>query len=309
MGAGKNILLVIVSILLVLSIFVMGVLLTANTLLYPEIYVEALNENGAYFQLGGFTSNLTGDIPVGNLINIPDEEEELRVVIYGATNNFLSYLRGEVEKPNLNLELDVVNLRDLLETEVESFPLCSSGESSRDLQGDLVCRPPEKSVSDFLEEVLIEQEVNLPDSGFVDLSEVYDLENDDIQQIRDSIGTYQNMRYVVGLIVLFFVGLLFLISASARIGMMVTGIDFSIAGILVIIGSIFGRSFVGNSGIGGDILKKIVETILNNLLSISLKFGLTFIGGGVVALVASFLFKKKLEKVKTGEILEAKPKK
>ncbi len=145
MGVGKNILLVFVSFLLVLSIIFLGIFWSLHTFLYPQIYEKALSESGAYNSL-----NLT-DVVGGSFIKIPSTG--VQGIVNTLLENTLSYMRGDSSNLNLTLEVDTQKLNDFFLKNVQDFRVCNPGEEP--FNGtEPVCRPADVNVSKYLDQVL-----------------------------------------------------------------------------------------------------------------------------------------------------------
>ncbi|MBU2616997.1 MAG: hypothetical protein KKB79_03400, partial [Nanoarchaeota archaeon] len=101
MGVLKGILWTFLGFLLVVSLLVSVTLLTANTLLYPDIYVKAIDESGG---ASGVLADATEGIDEGEFVNTSNEEFDAEVE--KLITNFLSYLRGETNELDLAMNID-----------------------------------------------------------------------------------------------------------------------------------------------------------------------------------------------------------
>ncbi len=287
MSAGKNFLLVFVSVLLVLSLFSLGILWSFHIFIYPQVYEKALAESGAYNSI-----NLT-DVPGGSFIKIPNGG--IPALVDGLLENTLSYLRGDSSTLNLTLEVDSGKLNKFFLDSASNFRICSPGENPFNAS-EPNCRPSDINASDYLNQVLEKKNFTIPDGGKVNLADVFGLKNSDTAKIRNYVVNYQYLMYGIFFLVLIFSVLIFFISDSRTRW---SGIDFFLSGVLVFLISSLISSFAFNA-----VLKEIgfVQKIAGELIGVFLSRLKTYsfvVGGiGIIGFVLSFFIKKKLPEEK-----------
>ena len=140
MGAGKVILNVFLGFLLVLASVLFILLSGFNQVFYPDVYVNAFEENGTYSTL----SSMDGQ--AGGYFNL--SPEEMKLFLDGAIVNFTDYLRGDSENLFLKLKLDNSKIRQAIIGNFGTVPPCLVGQSM-ELDGQIVCRNSSMSVNDF----------------------------------------------------------------------------------------------------------------------------------------------------------------
>jgi len=284
MSAGKNILLVVMGILLVLAVFVSSTLLTANTLLYPEVYIESLEDNRVY----EYFDNFTGGVPGGEFVDVP--ESGIKIVVDGALVNFLSYTRGDSEKLDLTLKIEGSSAKDFLVSQVENFPECDS-EKILSEGPEEVCIPAGTDPSEFVDEIFEENNITL-ESTSIDLVEVSGLDVSGVERVRENVELYRMILYAILFFSFALIGLIFFAASDPKVGLMVTGISLFVGGAFVTISSLVTRSFLSSISLGIEILKNVVVSLAETLLSRHMTYGFVLIGLGAVTFGASFFVAK-----------------
>lgn len=285
MGLVKDFGLALISIFLVISIVIFSILGSAGMLLYSGFYEQVIDDSNIYD-----LANLS-EIEGGDFIEIPNET--LESLVEPLIDNSLSYIRGEDDELNLTLDINEESLRGFFEAQAEKIRICDEGEES--FTGDDVnCRPPEKNVSEFLEEVLERNNVTILEGGSVDLKEVYNLSDSDLENVRDGVQVSRMVFYGIVLLMILFIGLIFLFTRkSAKSFLMWLGSDFFAAGILVVMFGLFSSGvLLGNLDIE-DSLGGLVESAVGILLNRLSVYGFFFLFAGILIFSASFLFKSK----------------
>ncbi|MBU1252045.1 MAG: hypothetical protein KKC96_00430 [Nanoarchaeota archaeon] len=291
MGSGKTVILVIVSIFLVLSVLLSVALFSANSLLYPKIYIENLEASGTYDYLDEAVDNISSDLMEINFLDIP--EEGIKSLIDGALTDGLAYLRGDIDEFSVLVSVDSYGLKSFIVSQMENFPVCSSGEISKDLEGDVICRPANESVSEFLDTMLIENGIDIPDSGDVDLVKIYGLQGNKIEEVRSGVGIYKMILYGSLILSLILIALVVFIPKDERKSLRVMGISFIISGLLIMISYLVATSLISSTSIQTEVFMDFVRGLINGVLSREIIYGFIVFGLGVAVLGISFAIPRK----------------
>ena len=290
MSVIKGVLLTLVSFFLVVSLVLSTVLLTSGVLLHPDIYVNTLEENDVS---GALREVVNGSEEV-EIVNI--SSDEINTVAESLIDNLLSYLRGDSDKLNLTINLNGSALKDVLAEQVEGLPVCLLGEQQNSNSESSICRPSDKSPREFLDEILENGNITIPEGQSVDLAEVYGLESNDLEKARSYVGTYETVKYTFLFLVLLFSGIIFVISGNLRKGSMILGIDIFVAGVLALIASLIASSLINIPEIGFEFLVGIVLSIKDFLISRQNTYSIMLMTLGGVLISISFFLKKEDQK-------------
>jgi len=294
MGWIKGTLWIILSLFLIVSLLLTVTLLTANTLLYPGIYVKALEGGGG---ASGVLSNATESIEGRGFVNTSSEEFDTEVEKLIA--NFLSYLRGETNELNFTIDIESDTLRAFLEGQVYRLPVCGSEEELYSTEGDALCRPSNKTSSEFLDEVLAENNITLPASQSVDLTSVYGINTSGLGQIREGVRMYKIAIYIFLFLSLIFAMLIFVAARDIKKGSMIFGLDLVVAGIIVFISSLTTSLLINAPDFGIEILTVLVNSIKGFIITRQNLYGVALVVSGGIVIGASFFLKKSEGKNET----------
>ncbi len=282
MGVGKNILLVFVSFLLVLSIIFLGIFWSIHTFLYPQVYEKALADSGAYNSL-----NLT-DVVGGSFIKIPSTG--VQGIANTLLENTLSYMRGDSPTLNLTLEVDTQKLKDFFLKSAEEFRVCNPGEEPFN-GSEPVCRPRDLNASKYLDQVLEKKNFTIIEGEKVNLADVFGLKKTDTAKMRSYVMSYKYTLYGLLIFVLILLVLIFFITESRTRW---SGVDLFLGGIIVFLGGtiVFPMIF---SIIPNEIgfIQSISKELLDTLSSRIQTYSFVVMGVGVLGFVLSFFIKKK----------------
>lgn len=233
-GVGVFLLSAVVIFLLVL--FPLG--LTINSILYPEIYVEAFEEGGVYDLINANLNNAQS----ATFIAIP--EGGPKVIVNSLLSNFLSYLRSDTVVLNLTVQVDTEKLRKFFLSGVTNIPHCSSS-AQNPYDEDNPCLPAGVSSNEYLEEFLEKRNLTFFESNIVDLAKVYGIEEgsqqrEGVDSIRNYIQYYQLSLIFLGVAILIVLGLIYLLQKQSLKSFYRTiSISFILSG-LVIFSLVFG---------------------------------------------------------------------
>lgn len=286
MGAIKNILIGFISIFLILSVSLLIFFGALNSLLHPQIYESALKENNFYDTID--LSKIQG----GEFIKLPNGVEFL---VNGLLENFLSYMRGETEEPNLRIQIDTENLRNFFKERLNEIPECSGNETAYDESGNPKCKPSGKTTDEFLDEFLKNKNVTVFEQDSVDLSNVYNLQSEEVSRIRGFVKIFRFAFFGLMFFSAFLIVLIFVLSLdSIHSGIMTTGIDFFIAGISVLpAGFLIPKILTEKLGsVGLPIVADVAENVAVSLVSRMNFYAYVSIGIGAVLFALSFVFRK-----------------
>ncbi len=294
MGAGKNILLSIISFILIILISVVVVLASMNMLLYPSVYENALEKSNTYGSLGNIINQNSGVQFV--------QDKNFQFMANFLVENFLSYIRGDSENLNLIVTINQTTLRNFFQKDMEKLPSCVSGQDS--FSGNVPrCKPANETSSVFLNEILAKNNATLPKDTSIDLGKTLNLNNTDIQKIKGYVSTYKWGLYSSAILTFILIFLVFLIAERKfHPTTKIVGISFFFAGISTIIsgfssGPILNKlmSSLG-SGAELDLAKGVVQNVMGSVLSTMNLYGYIVTFLGIVFFSFSFAIKKLEEK-------------
>jgi hypothetical protein len=287
MGAGRAILLSFLSAILILAIFLLGVLWSIHAFLYPQIYEQTLEDNNIYSMLN------TSQIPGGSFIKIPTDG--IKGIVNNLLENTLSYLRGDSAKLNLTVTIDNSMLQDFIVQNIESLPVCKSGENP--VQNNLpTCLPPGINATEYLPQILEITNFSFPKSETVNLADVFGIKQSDTEQIRNYVILYQKVLYAVAaLVALLFILMIFISPTRTRW----QGISFVLGGALVsMIGYIAIPFVLQNIPMTISFVSTISKQLADFLSQRTMLYARVFMGAGVVLFAISLFFGRKSWKKK-----------
>ncbi len=291
MVVGKDILLVVISIFLIIFLVSSSILFTANTFLYPAIYQKVLEKNGVY----GYVENSTEQVPGGQFIETSNGS--MKPIVDGLLVNLLSYLRGDSKELNLNLSINGDELRAFFVKQTEDFPICAQGQNAYEGE-EVICRPSNQTPNEFMEDVLKRKNMTLPQGGNVDLKEVYGLKDEDLKRAKSFIWYYQMVLYGFVIFSLLLIGLIFLVTKDLKMGMRWTGVNSAIVGMIIVIVSFSATNFIPTFNIDLQIIQNVINDVIQILLFREKTQGIVFAVVGVGLFGASFFIGQEDKKKK-----------
>ncbi len=283
MGMIKFSGLIIVSIVLILSLVFVGVGLNLNNALYSDFYEDVLDEGGVYEYIN---ENIEATGP-GSLVLEGNIEE----VVPDLFDSTLTYIRGESEDLELNIDLDNGKIRDLFEKGVVDLRSCNIGEDPF-IKGADPCIPPGLDSSQFLDAYLASNDINILDQGSIDLGEEFQLK-EDLEPVRSNVESFNSLLYWGKIIIVVCLLLIiFLKFGDSPYGTRWIGVDLAIAG-----GLLYAIGSVGNAlsnllpleVIQIGLLTNIFDLIVNSILEGFRSSGVIVFATGVAVLVISFI--------------------
>jgi len=151
MGFGRGMILIALAILLMISLTFFTFGIGTNTLLYQEVYQNAISED--------IVSDLIKKQTTSNAFDFQlVSEEQISQSIDQNIENFLSYLRDDTDELILTMQINSAALTELSEESVGKLPICQNPSQSPDISdlAKITCRPTSISVSQFTEDILQE---------------------------------------------------------------------------------------------------------------------------------------------------------
>lgn len=280
MGFGRGVTLTSLSILLVLSLFVLGIFWSIHAFLYPQIYEQTLAENNAYSLIN--ISQLMG----GNFIKLPSGG--MPALVNGLLENTLSYMRGDTATLNLTVPIDTQKLTDFFMQSFVGLPDCQPGQDP--FKTNVQCKPTNVNSTQFLQEALQASGVNIIQGESVNLATVFNLKNSNTEEIRHYVILYEDSIYGLAiLIAILFIAMFFISPSRTRW----QGISFVLSGALLLVFGYLAFPLV-TSMMPREIsfISNISTQLLDFLSSRINLYALVAIGIGIIAFVASFFFRK-----------------
>ena len=297
MGLGKNFGTGILSLFLILFLSLIIMFLSLNSLLYPSVYKDVFEKNDFY----GFLENSMDKTGGGTFILF---ENGVKTTVDSLFANFLSYIRGDSDNPDLKVKIDQEKLRDFLEENVKDFPSCISGQESFDKNNDVVCKPSGKTDSEFLDEVLEKKNMTFFESDSVDLADVYGLSNPEFQKIRSYVILYKWILYSLFFLALIALAFIFLASEKSFLSTFkIFGAALFVSGVSIVVSVLILNSSSGviveNIQTPQDftILKDLVSDILSAITGKMNFYGYSIIGAGAIIFAVFWFLKRKKAEV------------
>ncbi len=273
---------IILLISLIISIFGSSLMV----FLYSGIYQAVLDKNNVYGLIEQGLSK-EGQLDFTNI-----GEETPKVFTDRMIDNFLSYVRGDSDNPDLTIRLKKEAILNLFTSKIDKIRICNNGEDP--FNANAPCRPYNKNSSEFLNEYLKENNINFLEQDTINLLDILDPDRN-ITKLRNIVLIYKKIIYITIFISLLSILLIILFNIKENHkGLRWIGIPFILAGSI----AIFSSKFIG------EILK---ETILSNIPNFALFIAdfisyylnlLIYVGAGVITFgvilfIASFLMKAK----------------
>ena len=279
----KKVLLGFISLLLVLSIFILGIFWSLHTFIYPQIYEKALGDSGAYNSFN--LSEIQGG---GNFIKIGSGG--IQPVVNRLLENTLSYLRGDTSKLNWTLEVGRQKLKDLFVKDAEELRVCNSGESS--FNGtEPVCRPRDVNASEYLDQVLDKKNFTLLEEGKVDLANFLGVNKTGLEGVRNYVMNYNEIFYGLIVLIVLLIGVIFFVSDSWTRW---SGADLFLGGAGVFaISSIISQILLISIPSEVSFLQKTLNELFGIFTGRLQTYSYVFLGWGILFFVISFFIKKK----------------
>lgn len=281
-----SIFIVLISILLTISLFILATLVTANSLLYPDIYMDSLNESEVTELVQESINNLTGE----QFIEI--QEQEIKILMEDLLTQFLAYMRGDNDTLELTINVDQERIRDLLILEIENLPICNDNQISFNIEDESICRPSNQTAEELLDMFLETSDIELPENQ-INLAEVYEIDTSELENIREQTKKIKPILYgLIFLVILFSITIL-IIAKDPKEGSKVLGINILITGIFVFVASLIPSSFTSSIPIEVMILKDLVISLVDGLVSKLRVYGFGSIILGIILAGIPLIIEKR----------------
>src|SRR3989344_3812128 len=173
MGFIKGTGTVLVSIPLIFIIFFVGIGVTLySTLLYPDVYQEALEKVD-------LEKLVQEKIPLNDFpMPIPPElaPENLEKTFFVLLSDVLAYARSDVDELTFKINVNQDEILGFFEQQAQAFPVCSANEIPFE-NGEPKCRPAQIPVREFLITFLEQKNISIEKISNPDLIQVWDPQN------------------------------------------------------------------------------------------------------------------------------------
>lgn len=279
----KNFILTILSLLLIISLAIFALAISANTLLYPTTYEQAFEKNNLYSQ---FENNINND---SRFMFTNIKEQGIKETLNLFLENTLSYLRNDKQTLELKLKIDKTALNSFYESEAKKFPACSEGTQPF-IDDEVICKPKNMNSSEFVKTALARKNITLAETDYINLAKEMDKQNN-LEKLRKYINKYKLLMYGSIALALIIILVVFLIKKEIKSSARWLGTAFALAGLTII-----SASFLVKEGISQLIqqtaFRPLVFDILSPFFSRFTISGIIILAAGILILIISFLFKK-----------------
>lgn len=287
---GVGILWLSISIILLIIIGTAGLIF--NSFLYHDVYLQTFDKAGIYELIEKNLNNTAG----ATFIKIP--EEGPKVLVADFLGNLLAYLRSDSDKLNLTVQIDLKELREFFLKGVKNATICSVGE--KHIEGrEIRCKPADMSDEQFLEEIFNATNYTFPETDQVDLTSVYGLEEGSedkvrLDKFREYIHIFKIGLWVIGLIILIFIFLIYLLAKERKNFFRITGFTLLITGVLLFLSSILSYGvFIGILEGKPDLMVSVVNPLIDIVLGKIEIYGIIVGVIGMILVISSFFLPKK----------------
>ncbi|MBI2578715.1 MAG: hypothetical protein HYW26_03320 [Candidatus Aenigmarchaeota archaeon] len=267
MSIARNAALVFLSVILTVSLPLAITALAANTMLYPDVYQQAMEKNDIYDMM----QELLGKS------GIPPElfsKEQMKSNIDRMLINLLAYMRSDTDELDLTLEIDPKLVKTLLASRISEYPICVPGQ---DPMKDN-CRPAGMTSEQFLESGLAQKNVTLPEK--INLADTFFKDKNSVDQARAYVSMFRSATIVLAIISLLCMALMyFLTRESLKSASKWLGSSLLISGATVIIAALLTNSAVEKM-VAGSAATEFSGFIMDIVSSLT---GTMMLYGGVVA--------------------------
>ena len=282
--------LVVISLLFIITLPAAVLGLSIQTLFYPDVYQSALEENNAYNVITDQIEIRGQSIPV----------EMIKPISNKLIVNTLAYLRSDVQKLDLKIEVNPDDIRTAFEKNIEEIRVCDDGESFY-VNGEINCRPSNIPDTEILDNVLEQQGIDINDYTSIDIAEIYN-PDETLTESREMISMFRmgvNISFILALIMISLIVLLTRSTISSMTKWL--GANFLLIGILLSAAGFFlvnmasaqitnsipqQMAFLGNFAI--DIMSSVLNTVMI--------YGIVILLAGIALFAYSYMYKEKVKK-------------
>lgn len=273
----RKLTLVVLSAFLIISLTVGSIGLSLQTLLYPDIYITALDKNDAYDLIEQQLME-EGFIPATIFA-----EQGVKATIDRFIKSTLAYIRGDAADWELTINMTIQSFFEERAAEIE---VCSP---DYDPLTDELCRPPDMDPDEFLD-MLYEIE-GIDNSEFsVDLAEVLEI-NQSLQQVRSGVQIFRKVIILTLIIALANIFLIFILTKKSIIAMTewIDG-DLFMVSLSMFIFSYFVKQNLTRI-LPPGILEGLLTSIAYTVLDLMNFYGLVIMGIGVALILITGVVK------------------
>jgi len=280
----RSLALVVISALLIVSLSVVTIGISANELLYPGIYEKTFEKNNLYDIAQEKILQQTG-FPQGTIT-----KEEIKSGINTLLSNIFSYLRSETNELNLKLSINQDSIRSYLASQMSNLPACQAGMSLPN------CRPPGMTIMQLVDYTLSQSSVNLADMSKIDLSQFAPQIKDQLDSLRQIIKLFQNLIFTLLLFSIILIALLILLARNHGLAKWL-GASLLVCGVIVMIIGYLLPLVLGNIiNIAENQLSIIFKDIAAGVAGTILLYGALLFIVGLLFLLYHFLSTRKKSK-------------
>jgi hypothetical protein len=301
MGLIKKIGVIILSILLITTLTIFVLLIGFHEILQKETYVSSFQKNNFY----SYIEKILIDLKIKDYLIL---DMTFEVFINNKVDNFLSYIKGNTNDLNLKIKINNSKMIDRLTENYENMPECNINNIQNK---NLECRVPGVSAKDFVNEMLVSQNINIEGESSFDLKEIID-QNNRLSGLREYYRYYLIALYgslLVSLVLL--LGILILNLFNLKKSFRSIGMIILIVGInSLVFSTVFMNALInqGNQMMleKNDPASMIFFNVFNDImLTVGTKIkliGIASLVAGIILIISSFLiipiFKEKKDRIK-----------
>ncbi|MEK6888821.1 MAG: hypothetical protein AABW80_01805 [Nanoarchaeota archaeon] len=254
-----------------------------NVFLSAGVYQDAFEEANVY----SFVEKQF----IGNELGLNFVKGGVKGAVDSTLEQVLDYINGDTNE--IVLIIDGNEIKKFFEQEVTKFPVCTEEESAY-VGGEVKCRPASLNSSQFLEQVLVEENIKIVESQEVDLLEVFDKEKN-IDKLRNGVSYYKFGLWALPIIAVILVLLVFYISGeSKRMALFFSGGALIFSGLIGIFGGSYFENFLLGkmNGLEGSI-SALVQSLLDSFVARLLVIGFMLGVIGILFYLAGFVASPK----------------
>ncbi len=297
-GVGVAILFPITVILLIILSFSF----TFSSFLQPQLYFQAFESAGIYSYIEENLESTEG-------ANFIDFEGRVKITIERLFSNFLSYMRSDTNDLDLKVKINQEKLRNFFLDSAGNLTECSQGQ---DPFGDNPCLPRGMSAEQFLDSYLEDKNLTFFEDDTVDLAIIYGIEEgsqgrNDLDSIRRNIQYYQSIKFLLIFLILFSLGLIYLLQKPNNSRFLRTsGIIFILSSLILFLAVVSIKNLDQAIQIPDQIVLSIIN-VFKNILSTKLTMYSSIIGAvGLILFISSFFIKSQKGKSKPKKAVTSK---
>lgn len=301
MGIVKSGVLGFLAVFVALCVVLLIVLLSLNSLLYPEIYIEGLKESGALSEMEGQLQQ----IPVAGFIKMPDGSFE--ALISAMLSNLFSYLRSESDDLNMTIEIDEAKLKELVLQQLGRIRTCNPGELPNPQDPSSICMPGDQDADEIVRKFLAEQNLTILENNKLDLSKIYGLgvgspARKSLDELRKYVAVYKMAIFLFAFFIIILLSVMFFLEYHNTPGFMRwAGFPVLIAGVIVMFFAMLGINAINENIAGSEssIMSEILKIAIKNITSELYFYSAVAIAFGLIVFLISFVARREDSEIHT----------